>query len=207
MFIGHFAAWILAGIMGAGAGVLLGRTIGPLDPGDVASQALGVVGSLAVIVAGWTTSIPTLYRAGLALQTITPNWKRWKVTLVAGAITTTAALFPALMKKLLDFVALYGLILMPMGAVIFADYWLLPRMGMRREYAELKQLMVSVPAAVSWLGTLAGCFLLNRVTGLEIFFLGLPGWFIATSLFVGLSYLQQTGVEQLPVLQETGERA
>lgn len=30
------------------------------------------------------------------------------------------------------------------------------------------------------------CFL-----GLEIFFLGLPGWFIATALYVGLSLAQQ----------------
>ena len=68
-----------------------------------------------MLLAGWTTANPTIYRAGLAMQTITPNWKRWKVTLAVGMITTMAALFPALMMRLLDFVALYGLLLMPMG--------------------------------------------------------------------------------------------
>ena len=42
-------------------------------------------GAVAVVIAGWTTSNPTLYRAGLALQAVTPNWPRWAVTLVAGA--------------------------------------------------------------------------------------------------------------------------
>ena len=31
--------------------------------------------------------------------------------------------------KLLAFVALYGLVLMPMGAVVFVDFWLMRRLG------------------------------------------------------------------------------
>jgi purine-cytosine permease-like protein len=45
-------------------------------------------------------------------------------------VTTVAALFPALVMKLLDFVALYGLILIPMGGVIFADYYLMKKFGL-----------------------------------------------------------------------------
>jgi purine-cytosine permease-like protein len=191
MYLGHFVAWIASGILTAAA-------LGSIAPGPIAYLGAGVAGALCVVVAGWTTANPTLYRAGLALQTISPNWKRWKVTLVAGAITTIAALFPALIMKLLDFVALYGLILMPMGAVIFADYWLLPKLGLRREYAELQQLVFSVPAGVSWVGTLIACWALNRITGLEIFFLGLPGWFMATLLFIGLSYAQQMSRARAP---------
>jgi purine-cytosine permease-like protein len=139
------------------------------------------------VVAGWTTANPTLYRAGLAFQTVTPNWRRWKVTLAAGAVTTVAAMFPALMMKLLDFVALYGLILMPMGAVIFADFWLIPKIGLKQNYAELKRLLFSWPTAATWGLTLLVCFLLP----LEIFFKGLPGWFVATVLYLVLSYVQQ----------------
>jgi cytosine permease len=192
MYLGHFVAWIASGILTAAA-------LGTIAPGPIAYLGAGIAGAICVVIAGWTTANPTLYRAGLALQTITPNWKRWKVTLVAGAITTGAALFPALIMKLLDFVALYGLLLMPMGAIIFADYWLLPRLGLRREYAELQRLVFSVPAAVSWAGTLAACWAINRSTGLEIFFLGLPGWFMATFLFIGLSYAQQTSRAPAPV--------
>ena len=106
-------------------------------------------------MASLTTANPTLYRAGLAFQTITPNWRRWKVTLVAGLVTTVAALFPALMMKLLDFVAIYGLLLMPMGAVVFADFWLLPRLGLQPLFAKERGLALSWPAAAAWLVTLA----------------------------------------------------
>src|SRR5205814_10473198 len=116
------------------------------------------------------------YRAGMALQTISPNWKRWKVTLVAGAVTTAAAIFPALMMRLLDFVALYGLILMPMGAVIFADFWLVPKLGLRQRYAEWRSLLVSWPAGVTWVGTLVAGWAINAMGGVGRFYLGRPRW-------------------------------
>jgi purine-cytosine permease-like protein len=106
-------------------------------------------------------------------------------------VTTVAALFPALMMRLLDFVALYGLILMPMGAVLFADFWLLPRLGLQPDFAEARGLRLSWPAAVAWGLTMAACLLINRQWGVEVFFLGLPGWFIATGLYLGLSLVQQ----------------
>ncbi|MHC4596530.1 MAG: nucleoside transporter, partial [Planctomycetota bacterium] len=81
MFLGHYLAWICAGIMGAATAIILGKTMGELDAGGVASQALGVSGIIAVVIAGWTTSNPTLYRAGLAFQAVTPGWPRWLVTL------------------------------------------------------------------------------------------------------------------------------
>lgn len=180
MYLGHFVAWIASGILCAAA-------MGNVAPGPIAYWGAGVAGAICVVMASWTTANPTLYRAGLALQTATPDWKRWKVTLAAGTVTTIAALFPALMMKLLDFVALYGLILMPMGAVIFADFWLLPKLGLKSHFAEWKNLRLSWPAALTWGFTLCVCSLLP----MEIFFKGLPGWFIAVTLFVGLSYLQQ----------------
>ena len=128
MFLGHYVAWIASGILYAAA---------TSDaPGEVAYQAIGIAGALCVIVAGWTTANPTLYRAGLALQVASPGWSRWKVTLLAGLITTIAALFPALVMKLLDFVALYGLVLIPMGGVIFADFYLLKKWNLQDYYAE-----------------------------------------------------------------------
>ena len=33
------------------------------------------VGALTVVIAGWTTANPTLYRAGLALQVIVPDFR------------------------------------------------------------------------------------------------------------------------------------
>ena len=105
MFLGHYLAWICAGVMGAGAAVLLGSPLVQLDAGEVGYQALGWAGALAVVIAGWTTSNPTLYRVGLALQAVTPNWSRAKITLVAGVVTTVVACFPFVFTGLLDYVA------------------------------------------------------------------------------------------------------
>ena len=46
------------------------------------------------------------------------------MTLLTGLVATIAGMFPAIAMKLLNFVAFYGMILMPMGAVIFVDFWL-----------------------------------------------------------------------------------
>jgi len=178
---------------------------GEIAPGPIAYLGAGIAGLAAVVIAGWTTANPTIYRAGLAMQTITPNWKRWKVTLAVGAITSVAALFPALMMRLLDFVAFYGLVLMPMGAVIFADFWLLPRLGLRQDYADWKALAVSWPAAASWGLTLAACWAINAIWGLQIFFLGLPGWFIATGIYVALSVVQQRALVREPAGRYAGD--
>lgn len=180
MFLGHFVAWISSSVLCAAAA----RSVAP---GPIAYMGAGIAGAVSVVIAGWTTANPTLYRAGLAFQVATPDWKRWKVTLVAGIVTTLAAVFPALMMKLLDFVALYGLLLMPMGAVIVADYWLLPRLGLKSQYAESRSIGFSWPALIAWLGTLIAAFALPY----EIFFIALPGWFIAVILFVVLSAIQQ----------------
>ena len=187
MYLGHFVAWIASGILVA----LAFQENAEVAPGPIAYMGAGVAGLLAVVLAGWTTANPTIYRAGLAIQTITPNWKRWKVTLVVGLVTSVAALFPALMMRLLDFVALYGLLLMPMGAIIFTDFWMLPRLGLHQDFAERTGRLFSWPAGLTWLLTLVLCLALNQMAGIEIFFLGLPGWFIATGLYLGFAILQQ----------------
>ncbi len=184
MFLGHFIAWVSSGILCAAA-------LGAVAPGPIAYMAAGVAGVVCVVIAGWTTANPTLYRAGLALQVATPNWKRWKVTLTAGLITTIAACFPALVMKLMDFVALYGLILMPMGAVIFADFWLLPKLGLLSNFAESTGRMISWSAGLAWALTLTAVYFID----VELFFKGLPGWFIAVILYIVFNFIEQRGVK------------
>ncbi|MHA7130864.1 purine-cytosine permease family protein [Algoriphagus namhaensis] len=183
VYLGHFVAWIASGILYA---VFLQANTGSQDfaPGQIAYQTLGIAGAVCVIIAGWTTANPTIYRAGLALQGIFPKVPTWKITAIVGGITSLAACFPALVMRLLDFVALYGLLLMPMGAVIFADYYFSEKMGFRSEGALNTRSDFSWPALLSWVLTLIFCLGLNLFYGIEIFFLGLPGWFVAVVIFV-----------------------
>jgi purine-cytosine permease-like protein len=172
MYPGHMLAWICSGVMVAG----INRE---MNPGLMAYEAAGIAGLLAVVIAGWTTANPTLYRAGLALQSVTPNWPRWKVTLVAGLLTSVLASFPVFFMKLLDYVAIYGLVLMPVGAIVFAEYWILPRFGIPRHRAERLGLTINWNALLVWIGTLLFCVALP----LHLYFKWLPGYFVALSLY------------------------
>ncbi len=175
MYPGHMLAWISSGIMVAA----IGRE---MHPGLMAFEAAGVAGVAGVLLAGWTTANPTLYRAGLALQTITPNWPRWKITLIAGGATTVLACFPVFFLKLLDYVAIYGLILMPVGAIVFAEHWIFPLLKIEQYRAEKRGWTFNVTALAVWLGTLAICSALP----LHLYFRWLPGWFIAVVSYTAL---------------------
>ena len=178
MYLGHMLAWMCSGVMV----VAVARE---MNPGLMAYTAAGIAGAFAVVLAGWTTANPTLYRAGLAFQSLTPNWKRWKVTLIAGIATTLAACFPGFFLRLLDFVAIYGLILMPIGAVVFVEHWIFPLLKFPQYRIEKTKKLFNIPAVITWLLTLIGCYLLP----LHLFFKWLPGYLFASILYIFLTYI------------------
>jgi purine-cytosine permease-like protein len=190
MYVGHFMAWLSASVLYA---VQLKENAANTDvlPGPLADRACGLAGLLCVIFAGWTTANPTIYRAGLAFQAIVPKWPRFTVTLMTGGVATLAGLFPAVAMKLLGFVALYGMVLMPMGAVVFVDFWLMRKFGLTPFYAEACGTKFNWAAGLTWFVTLAACVGLVLYGNVEIFFVSLPGWFMAAVLYVVLSKLLQ----------------
>jgi purine-cytosine permease-like protein len=153
-----------------------------MDPGLMAWEAAGIAGLAAVVIAGWTTANPTLYRAGLALQSVTPDWPRWKITLAAGLVTSVLACFPVFFMKLLDYVALYGLALMPIGAVVVAEHWILPRLGIEPYRTERSRADFNWNALIVWAGTLVACWFMP----IHLFFRWLPGYFLALIAYVAL---------------------
>ncbi len=176
MYPGHMLAWLCSGVMVAG----IGRQ---MDPGLMAIEAGGLAGGAAVLIAGWTTANPTLYRAGLAFQSITPNWPRWKMTALAGAVTTVLACMPVFFLRLLDYVAIYGLALMPAGAVVVAEHWLFPALGFEQYRAERRGWTVNWQALATWIATLAFCWWLP----VDLFFKWLPGYFFALAIYLALA--------------------
>ena len=201
MYLGHYLAWVCAGIMGAAAALVVGKSISNMDAGGVAWEALGFAGIIAVILAGWTTSNPTLYRAGLAFQAITPGWPRWLVTLITGIITTVIACFPFVFTKLLNFVGIYGLLLMPVGVIVFVEHWIFPKIGLTRYWAARKNLIFNWPALASWLIAIAVALFLEHSGRLHLFFL-----FIPTSILTAVLYILFSSIagarEKLPELSE-----
>ena len=193
MYLGHYIAWVASGILYS-LFLLESSYSTQFAPGPVAYRAAGLAGAACVVIAGWTTANPTIYRAGLALQAIKPKWKTWKVTALVGVITTSAALFPALVMKLLEFVALYGLLLTPMGAVIMMDIYILPKLNLKPNFAEFFNRKFNPSAALSWILTLLSALFFNIYFGVEVFFLGLPGWFVASLVYIISSKIVQQTV-------------
>jgi NCS1 family nucleobase:cation symporter-1 len=201
MFLGHYLAWIAAGIMGAGVALAMNTPLIELDAGGVANFALGISGAVAVVVAGWTTSNPTLYRAGLALQAVTPGWPRWVVTLVAGAVTTLIACSPFVFTKLLDFVGLYGLLLMPIGAIVFVEHFIFPKIGLTQYWNSHQNRLMNWPALISWFGSIAVAMILWQTGTLHLFFLLIPTWILTVITYIILA--RMWGAAQAPEAEST----
>jgi len=178
MLFGHYIAWIAAGIMGAGTAVLVKKSIIELDPGDVAYQALGLSGFVIVIVAGWTTANANLYRAGLAAQAIFHKHSRKQTTLAVGVVTVIVACFPFVFTKMLPLLTYAGLLVVPVGAIVFAEHFIFPRIGFSRYWVSYRKLSHSTPAVASWGVGLVFGFGLNTLDVMSFYYLFLPTWVV-----------------------------
>jgi purine-cytosine permease-like protein len=93
----------------------------------------------------------------------------------------------------------YGLALMPMGAVIFADRYLMRSLGMVEFYAERAGMRFHWPPLVAWICSILLCAGLWCFAGIHEVFLCLPGWIASAAVYLALSKVMQ---RPLPV---TGE--
>ena len=190
MYLGHYCAWIASGILCAAA-----MSVGvATDPGPIAYLGAGLVGAICVVIAGWNVASPTLYRAGLALQIATPNWSRWRVTIVVAIGMIICACIPALIKHLDLLITTNALVLLPLGAFIFIDIWLFPKIGLQSNIAEKTRALISWPAATAW--GLATCFSIVAFIYKDFdpifpIFLVLPEWLVAVVLYITFSFIQQ----------------
>lgn len=196
MLLGHYMAWIAAGLLLA-AQIKLSQDTSA-NPGILAWNALGWTGILCVIIAGWTTANPTIYRAGLAFQGVLPKASRVAMTLTAGTVATVAGDFPNLSAQLLGSVGTYGTVLGPMGAVIFVDYWLMKRAGLADEYAARDHQTISLPVLVAWLLPVAVGLYLIFWQGVFAAYCVIPAW-----IACGLIYLVLSKATQRPLPDPT----
>ncbi|MGA1029577.1 MAG: purine-cytosine permease family protein [Flavobacteriaceae bacterium] len=198
MYVGHYMAWIAAALLYAvylqspEAQLLLQNgEAPPVAPGPLAYNALGLFGILVVILAGWTTANPTIYRAGLAFQAIMPKVHTFWVTILAGAVATLAGLFPAFAMKLLDFVALYGFILAPVGAIIVFEHFFHRRVGIIPNYAAKAGLNFNSTVLLAWVLAAGGFYIWSQMEGIFLSFMTLPAWLCCGLLFLLFSKLFQ----------------
>jgi len=193
MYIGHYIAWIAACLLYAvylkspeAINFLANGEAPPVAPGPLAYNALGVFGIVTVLLAGWTTANPTIYRAGLAFQTIMPKVSTFWVTIIAGAIATIAGIFPAFAMKLLGFVALYGFILSPIGAVIVFDHYF--KVGTGKPASSDFNMAVFI----GWAASFGIFYWISIQFDVFLSFLTIPAWLLCGIIYFAISEKQAT---------------
>jgi len=198
MYVGHYMAWIAAALLYAvylqspeAQGFLSNGEAPPVAPGPLAYNVLGIFGIIAVVLAGWTTANPTIYRAGLAFQAIMPKLSTFWVTIIAGTVATIAGLFPAFAMKLLGFVALYGFILAPFGAVIAFEHFFAEKFGIKKNYAELAGIKFNKAVFYAWLISFGLFYFISLQFDVFLSFVTLPAWLLCGVLFLVFSKYYQ----------------
>jgi len=189
MFLGHYVAWISAAIM------LVNQIKQREDcipvPGVMAYESIGSLGVVAVLVAGWTTANPNIYRAGLAFDSMWPGrYSTQFLTLVAGGTATFAGLFPILAYRVLTFTGLFGTTVAPIGGIIFADCFLAHRIDVQRFPAEARQCAVNHNVLYAWLLCAVPAIYLIVVCGWFAAYFPLPCWLLTMLLYLSLEYMQ-----------------
>ncbi|MGL4400856.1 MAG: hypothetical protein ACRCXD_13380 [Luteolibacter sp.] len=190
MFLGHYMAWICAALLLAA--VIATSPEKSLDasgkvtadPGFLAWNALGWTGIICVIIAGWTTANPTIYRAGLAFQSLFPKSHKSTGVILAGLVATVAGAFPNLSAQLLGFVGTYGMILGPMGAIIFVNHYFAKRLGFHEDAAAATKSGFNMAVLLAWLiPAIPGLWLILS-KGVFAAYLVIPAWIASAILYV-----------------------
>lgn len=186
MFIGHFFAWGSAGIMGATAAIIAKTTISNMDSGAVTNIILGGMGLLAVIVAGWTTANPSIYRASLALKTIFTNVELKTLSYIVGIIMTIVGSFP-ITANIMVIVNIIVLVVPAVGAICIAEHYLLPKFGGTRYWTMYKGNTINYAALSAWVISLIFVIIMLQTKALHSYFLFLPTYVIAIVSYIFLA--------------------
>ncbi len=188
MYLGHYVCWICAGIMGASSALILKTTLIKLDPGDVGFSSLGAAGIFTVFIAGLTTAVPLLYRAGLAAVAVFHKYSRKQTTLILGVITTMIACFPFVFTTMMQLLTYAGIIIVPIGAIVFAEHWVFPKINLTQFWAYYGKAGKNNASIIAWLASLLFGFSLNIFNVIPFYYIFLPTWTFSLVLYTVLAY-------------------
>lgn len=188
MFVGHFFAWVMVAIMGAAASALLRVSLTTLDPGAVTNTVFGLTGICAVIVAGWTTANPTIYRSALSLNVLFPKFTRKQVTYMIGAVMTILACFPA-MTNIGNIVQILGWAVVGIGAICIVEHFLFPKIGYTRFWSMYQEKSVNWAAIISWAIGVVFVLVMLQTGALHRNFIFIPQYIISAVCYIILAGL------------------
>jgi cytosine permease len=159
------------------ASMIAGLYMNSIEIGYVLTIAGGVLGLILVVLGTWTSNDNGLYSASLAVTEIFPKWKRWKVTVITGILASllAAVVDLGMYENLMYF---FSSIAVPVLGVTLADFYILPKIGLKRGLAKEKGIKLNSSAVVSWI---IGAFLESTMDfGIIPNHLGIPTVIIST---------------------------
>ena len=98
----------------------------------------------------------------------------------------------AFAMKLLGFVALYGFVLAPVGAIIVFEHLFANKFGIKTFYAEKSGIQFNWAVMAAWIISVAGFYLISIQFDIFLSFLTLPAWFLCGILYLAISKRLQT---------------
>lgn len=188
MFVGHFFAWVMVAIMGAAASAILKIALPQLDPGAVTNTVFGLTGITAVIVAGWTTANPTIYRSALSINILFPKISRRNLTYIIGVLMTILACFPA-MTNIGNIVQILGWSVVGVGAICVVEHWLFPKIGYTRHWSMYKGMNINWAAIITWAISVIFVVIMLNTGALHSNFIFIPEYIIAAAVYTVLAGL------------------
>lgn len=122
-----------------------------------------------------------------------PKVSTFWVTIIAGSVATIAGLFPAFAMKLLGFVALYGFILAPFGAIIVFEHFFSNKVGIVKSYAEVANINYNKAVLFAWAISFGLFYAISLQFDVFLSFVTLPAWLLCGGLFLVFSRYLQNG--------------
>jgi len=77
----------------------------------------------------------------------------------------------------------------PVGAIIVAEHWLFPKMGLTRYWSKYKGNFTNYAAVITWFASLGLSYALETSGTLHLFFILIPIWLFATITYTGLAIM------------------
>jgi purine-cytosine permease-like protein len=193
MFPGHYFLWIGACFIYAAQ--LQNDPKADVLPGKVAYRLAGVPGLIAIVFAGWSTANPFLYAGGLALKSTFAVFGLNQIpvrttTAILGLVAIVPALMPFFVFSFAASLTLFGSILTPVGAIILADFYVLPRIGLISDYSYEQGADCSktnVPAVIAWGWSSMLTLVLQVYNVVDFWYTPLVSWPVAFMMYVQLS--------------------
>jgi hypothetical protein len=114
------------------------------------------------------------------------------------------ACFPFVFSQMLPLLTYAGLIVVPVGAIVFTEHVIFPRIGLTRYWVTYRKLNHSTPEVVSWLARLVFGFGLNALNGIYFYYLFIPTWIFKIILYTLLA--RKFGAAEKYSQEEKAER-